>query len=488
MVVLASTIVLLLAVACRTGGGQAGGGSSSDGGSDGSTYPAFSPTDVPRIVTAGGPVIASPKIVPVFFASDSDTTMTNALADFALKVGQTQYWAMSVKDYGVGAATGAPAVRMAPADNPPSTLSDAEIEQWFAAKLDDSASPLPAPDASTVYLLFYPQGVTVTKGSAQSCVDFAAYHSSVALSDGSRSAYAVVPRCASLFNLTGLDAITAAASHELIESVTDPSINDIVGDAGSDAGAEAGASDARAPEAGASDARAPESGASDARAPESGASDARAPESGASDANASEAGASDASATLGFFDFDLSHRYWAALFGGELCDYCARNPSSFAKFPDFAYTVQRCWSNARALFGQDPCVPPPADEVYFNTIPVMNDLVHVDLRVGPVTYQGVHIPVGGSTTVELDLFSLGAMAGPWTVQAADIQAMNGNAALLAFAFDKTEGSNGDRILMTITVLAAGPGNVEPFVITSTLACDACAGGARQTEWAGVVGN
>src|SRR5262249_39975352 len=35
-------------------------------------------------------------------------------------------------------------------------------------------------------------------------------------------AYAVIPRCGNFGNLTGLDAVTAAESHELIESATDP--------------------------------------------------------------------------------------------------------------------------------------------------------------------------------------------------------------------------------------------------------------------------
>jgi hypothetical protein len=53
---------------------------------------------------------------------------------------------------------------------------------------------------------------------------------------------------------------------------------------------------------------------------------------------------------------------------------------------------------------------------------------------------------------------------------------------LTFKYSKLTGQNGDKIQLTITVVAAGRGNTEPFLIYSTLK------GGAQNLWAGVVGN
>src|SRR5262249_42285690 len=62
-------------------------------------------------------------------------------------------------------------------------------------------------------------------GAQKSCESFGGYHDSITLDEahGARDvAYAVVPRCPSFGHLHGVDALTAAESHELIEAATDP--------------------------------------------------------------------------------------------------------------------------------------------------------------------------------------------------------------------------------------------------------------------------
>lgn len=180
---------------------------------------------------------------------------------------------------------------------------------------------------------------------------------------------------------------------------------------------------------------------------------------------------------------DDAHLYWETfLGGGENGDMCAQFSSSFTKFAELPYTVQRGWSNKAVRAGHDPCVPTQPGSVYFNSYPVLNDNVPYSFG-GPqsVNVKGVKIPNGQSATVELDLYSDAPTSGPWTVNAVDLASQRGQAPQLKFAFDRKQGQNGDRINMTITVVAASARNRETFIVSSKL-------NGESHIWLGVVGN
>lgn len=103
------------------------------------------------------------------------------------------------------------------------SLVDSQVQTWLSGKLNGE---LPAPDASTIYVLFYPDGATVTQGGGISCQSFGGYHLSGMLDPKNASqlvAYAVIPRCVSgPPGLSKLDLATTAASHEMLEAATDP--------------------------------------------------------------------------------------------------------------------------------------------------------------------------------------------------------------------------------------------------------------------------
>jgi hypothetical protein len=108
----------------------------------------------------------------------------------------------------------------------PATIDDSAIQTWLAGKLD-SADPLwPVPDANTLYILHYPAGTSITlsggMGVESSCSSFGGYHSSTSLANNMVVPYAVMPRCSTFGPLKGLDAVTGAESHEIVEAVTDP--------------------------------------------------------------------------------------------------------------------------------------------------------------------------------------------------------------------------------------------------------------------------
>jgi len=192
-----------------------------DNGMPSDVYPAPHP-DAPRVVNLGGPVLKNPKIYPVFFAND-DPAITAGLSDFVNVIGTTAYWTANVGEYGIGPATGQPPIQLT--ETATGTIDDAALQAWLAAKLNANDPAFPVPDADTLIALFYPAGFTITEGGGASCQDFGGYHFSTQLDAAHGNidvAYAVMPRCADFAGLTGIDAVTAAGSHEFIEAATDP--------------------------------------------------------------------------------------------------------------------------------------------------------------------------------------------------------------------------------------------------------------------------
>ncbi len=201
------------------GGGIMDAGSDVDNGHPSKVYPAPHPP-VPQVIncTGNGPVLQTPNVVPIFFPSD---TLQPQLTDFVATLGATPYWPANVTEYGVGALTGlTPVVMTTPAD---ANLTDDQVQAWLAQQID--AAVLPMPDANTLYAIFYQENTTISmSGGGQnstSCHDFGGYHNNITY-QGADVAYAVMPRCSDFDGLNGIDAVTAAASHEFIEAATDP--------------------------------------------------------------------------------------------------------------------------------------------------------------------------------------------------------------------------------------------------------------------------
>ena len=155
---------------------------------------------------------------------------------------------------------------------------------------------------------------------------------------------------------------------------------------------------------------------------------------------------------------------------------CAQFPSSFYKPTDFAYLVQRNWSNKQAKAGHDPCVPADSS-VYFNAMPVLTDKLTTFQNV--VT-EGVNIPIGTPKTIDIDLFSDGPTTGNIIVSA---QALSRTGvAPVTITLDKTAGLNGEVIHATLTSTGAFTNKSK----TATLVLTA-SNGTRQNLWLGLLG-
>ncbi|MEO5725384.1 MAG: hypothetical protein ABI134_35730 [Byssovorax sp.] len=403
--------VTTTSAAVTTGAGGAGG-SGPNIGEPSDIYPAKHPSP-PKVITFGGPVLAAPKVYPVFFAGDKGSVVT-ATTDFYNKLGSTAYWTATTAEYGVGPLTATPPIQLA--EGAPGATTDDALQTWLAGKLNANDPAFPTPDANTIIAINYPTGVTIDLQGSKSCKEFLGYHSNLTL-DAAHGymdvAYFVIPRCSpQVTGLSEIDAITSTASHELVEGTTDPypQTNPAYG------------------------------------------------------------------------QVDTNHIHWLlALGGGETSDLCAQSATAVYKDPEVGYLVQRSWSNKAAAAGKDPCVPAVPGEPYFNSAPVLLDTITLGGGGQSIKVKGVHIPIGSTKTVEIDLFSEAKTSGPWEVAAFDYNEFVGGQPALEFSFDATSGQNGQKLHLDITALKVGQYNAEIFFIVSKL-------GNQQHAWIGVVGN
>lgn len=196
-------------------------GSGGDKGMPSDVYPAPH-ADPPTVVNYGGPVLASPRFVQVFFSND-DPEAVSKLKGFGQQIGSSQYWAATTAEYGVGPGTAEPAIDLP--EVAPEETSDVAIKKWLGDKLNNDDPAWPAADENTLYILHYPFGTLVKLQGQESCVSFGGYHSNIVLNaahQGRYVAYAVIPNCGDFGGVSGVDSLTAVESHELVEAATDP--------------------------------------------------------------------------------------------------------------------------------------------------------------------------------------------------------------------------------------------------------------------------
>ena len=195
------------------------GGESTTSRTDGFT-PATHPA-LPQVVDFGGPVLTAPKVQPIAYASDTGAADVES---FLHQLASTSYWGEVTSQYGVGALTVLPAITLT--ETPPTTITDAEVQQSLAANTT-GASPAWGPaSTSTIYLFLLPPGtiITTTGSNGTGCTDFDGYHDESAVTNGVTVPYAVGCSCPGFDGpaITDLEERTVVISHELVEASTDP--------------------------------------------------------------------------------------------------------------------------------------------------------------------------------------------------------------------------------------------------------------------------
>jgi hypothetical protein len=400
-----------------------------DNGMPSTMYPAPHPP-LPQLTNAqGGPVLATPRVHLVLYPNNADQT---TLQTFAQRVATSTYWTATTSEYGIGALSYAGTTVLS-GQTAPAMITSGQIQTWMAQQIGSGAFGPPDPQA--IYTVVYPAGTLIQQpnpvspvfGPVGSCTNFGGYHDNVAVTpaDGGTAinfAYAVLATCSA-----SVDDLTATMSHEWVEASTDPQDT------------------------------------------------------------ATGVFTLTPAPNSAYFSVDSDHVVWDVLgIGGEAGDLCKpEGPSAYYTPPDVGNAVQRTWSNQLAAASHDPCAPDLAGQPFFDSAPVLDETVtFTSTLTGKITTKGVTIPMGQSRTIEVDLFSDAATSGPWTVTAEDLLAkLYGSYGILkslTFAWDRAQGTNGEKLHLTITVTGGSIlGGAHAFVISSTL-------GNRTYAWPGLV--
>jgi hypothetical protein len=178
------------------------------------TYPAFSVV-APQVIKSSSSALTlnNPRLTPIFFLNTQNQSI---LADFISKFSAPTYWSVMAQ-YGVGSPQFGSPVNLSVAA--PSVTTQAQISTWLTTQLQTTPSTYGVLDANSYFILYYPSSTIIndSNGAQVSCVLFGGYHGYVHLNNGLNVPYAVIPDCQ-----RGIESITLATSHELLEGSADP--------------------------------------------------------------------------------------------------------------------------------------------------------------------------------------------------------------------------------------------------------------------------
>lgn len=196
-------------------------------------YPAAH-NPLPQVDYNGGHILLAPKVVTITFEGDP---LESRLQQFGDVITTTPWWEAVSKEYCTNAGCIGPGSSGGHVVLPASTTTSytdsvmpnaaSTVKDLIKANVADGT--FPAPEADTLYVVYFPAGVSVSlsapgQGTSQSCVSggFGGYHQDLAVvppgaTQSVKVAYAIVPRCGNKEATT-----TVAASHEIVEAATDP--------------------------------------------------------------------------------------------------------------------------------------------------------------------------------------------------------------------------------------------------------------------------
>ncbi|MDE2144241.1 MAG: hypothetical protein KGJ84_17670, partial [Elusimicrobia bacterium] len=181
----------------------------------------------------GGPVISHPKVYAVFwgdgvsaqtksdigpfFANILDSTYMDWLSEY--NTNRTAVDGRQGTKQSIGRGSFAGSITIQPV-NTAASLTDAMIQTELDGQI--AAGKLPPSDANSLYMVYFPSGVSISIEGQKSCSSFCAYHEGfTSARSGSPVYYGVMPVCGWGCG-GGFDGLTAVSSHECLEAVTDP--------------------------------------------------------------------------------------------------------------------------------------------------------------------------------------------------------------------------------------------------------------------------
>jgi len=198
--------------------GLASPGCSSPGASP---YPVAAHVPYPPVPNGGGPTLASVGVVTVAFPGDSHTSDLTAFVDWLAR----SDWPALASQYGVQSITHRTHVDLDAAA--PTGMTDDDVQTLLASNLGDGALPsAPASGPPLVYVVFTPDGTSVTRPSGSACTANPGngYHGMTS-GHGASVPYVVVPACDPQFSavLSEVQGMELEVARLLVDTATDPS-------------------------------------------------------------------------------------------------------------------------------------------------------------------------------------------------------------------------------------------------------------------------
>jgi hypothetical protein len=226
--------------------GREGGGTGSDANRDGATpdgpFTEAPHAAFPQIPYQGGGLILAPQLVTVTFPGDP---LAEDLVAFGQSIEQSSWWTTVVandcESTGKNCITsGAASMSVAYPDPPASSYTDSAnggpstLQTWLTNAIQSGTLPAPSagpsstkpPISNTLYLLYFPASTEIVLDGSGGCDNAEGYHNAM-MYEGQQIAYSVISECPGagmgVPPITTLQGTTITASHEIIESATDPS-------------------------------------------------------------------------------------------------------------------------------------------------------------------------------------------------------------------------------------------------------------------------
>jgi len=189
------------------------------GGGDGPMYyyggSVFANVRVVSVLWNGDVLKNTKKQVPPFSAALVNGTYIDQMAEYSTVHQKAVNGHKSTKQV-IGRGTYYGQVQLTP-HNGAKQLTDADIQAELKRQIRNGV--LPARDANTLYMVYFPADITIDLDGLISCQQFGAYHfatNDTKIAPRRNIFYTVEPECDS-----GFDYLTYAASHEFAEAVTD---------------------------------------------------------------------------------------------------------------------------------------------------------------------------------------------------------------------------------------------------------------------------
>jgi hypothetical protein len=197
------------------------------------------PTDAEKkLYYYGGPVLANVEVYAVMWGPSVNSDTQKGVNDFYTAAINSSYFDW-LKEYNtnvnaldgragsnqtIGRGKFMGQIVITPA-NTSTSLQDADVQKELDAQI--AAGVLPKPNANTLFMTYFPPGVSIAIDGQGSCSTFCAYHEGFTSPTNGNVFYGVMPDLGGAcafgcgFN-SPFDNLTIVSSHEMTEAVTDP--------------------------------------------------------------------------------------------------------------------------------------------------------------------------------------------------------------------------------------------------------------------------